>query len=297
MEIHSGMSRSSGLSIPRRHFIELVAGGTLASVVAGAACGTSPTKTPARTTTFRSRRDLTAPVVNVHSPYGRATGGYVFVTPIGLLILDDRGQPVWLFAWQHDARSHPSNVLTLFDDEGDPPEARQSRALVLTVDEASRTVAVVRQYHHPSNPLLAGGQGSLQVLPNHNLLVGWGAEPSYTECRPDGAVVVDAKFAKGASYRAFRFPWVGVPDDRPALAVDRTRSGNVTGHASWNGATEVASWNLLAGSTAQAPTTLSSAPRNGFEMTIETRTRDRRFSVQAIDDHGKVLGTSLALTV
>ena len=32
------------------------------------------------------------------------------------------------FAWQHDARVHADGTITLFDDEGDPPEAKQSRA-------------------------------------------------------------------------------------------------------------------------------------------------------------------------
>ena len=68
------------------------------------------------------------------------------------------------------------------------------------------TAQLVAQYYHPAKKLLAGSQGSLQVLPNSDVLVGWGAEPYYTEFRNDGMLVLDAEFAEGQSYRAFRFP-------------------------------------------------------------------------------------------
>ena len=39
-------------------------------------------------------------------------------------------------------------------------------------------------------------------------------------------MVLDAKFAKGTSYRAFRFDWTGTPTDRPAVAAGRTKAGH-----------------------------------------------------------------------
>jgi Arylsulfotransferase (ASST) len=43
------------------------------------------------------------------------------------------------FAFQHHVVAHPQGIFTIFDNEGGPPnEARQSRALVLRVDERRR---------------------------------------------------------------------------------------------------------------------------------------------------------------
>ena len=49
-------------------------------------------------------------------------------------------------------------------------------------------------------------------------------------------------------YRAFRFPWNGRPASPPAaLANLNDTSEETIVHMSWNGATEVASWRVLAG--------------------------------------------------
>ena len=73
------------------------------------------------------------------------------------------------------------------------------------------------------------------MLPNGDVLVGWGSEPYYTEFRNDGTLVLDAEFAEGQSYRAFRFPWIGTPTEVPAVAVSRDGVGHLTVYASWNG--------------------------------------------------------------
>ena len=82
------------------------------------------------------------------------------------------------FVWQHDARTHADGTISVFDDEGDPPEARQSRGLVIAVDETTMKATEVGQYAHPDKSLLAGSQGSVQLLPGGNVFVGWGAEPT-----------------------------------------------------------------------------------------------------------------------
>jgi hypothetical protein len=51
----------------------------------------------------------------------------------------------------------------------------------------------------------------------------------------------------GESYRAFRFPWSGHPTDEPAVAVEQGAEDQLKLYASWNGATEVATWEVLAG--------------------------------------------------
>ena len=41
----------------------------------------------------------------------------------------------------------------------------------------------------------------MQRLPDGNVMIGWGAEPYYTEFQSDGAMVLDAKFAEGLPHR------------------------------------------------------------------------------------------------
>jgi hypothetical protein len=168
------------------------------------------------------------------------------------------------FAWQHDAHWRAPRVISLFDNEAAPPYAKRSRGLFLRVDTAARMVTVLRAYPSPDD-LLSGSQGNLQVLPNGNLFVGWGANPWFTELTPAGRVLLDAYFSAGAdSYRAYKLPWVGRPAQPPALALRTDRRGRVTAYASWNGATNVARWQVEAGGRVIADT-----PSTGFETAID----------------------------
>jgi hypothetical protein len=201
------------------------------------------------------------------------------------------------FAWQHDARTHADGSITLFDDEDSPPEAKQSRGLVLEVDETAKTASVKSQYQHPDKYLLAGSQGSFQVLPAGNLFMGWGADPYYTELAPDGSLVLDGKFETGTSYRAFRYDWVGKPTDKPAIAATKSPTGRATVHASWNGSTETTHWRLLAGRSAGALAALGVVARNGFETAIAVPAGLRNAAVVALDAGGAVLAASPTVAV
>jgi len=126
------------------------------------------------------------------------------------------------------------------------------------------------------------------------VLVGWGAQPYVSELGPDGSVRFDAYFGHGKpagqdadSYRAYRFVWHGTPTDRPVLAV-----GGSTAYASWNGATEVRRWQVLAGPDAQHLQPVKEAVKTGFETPIRLAKTAAFFAVKAIGSDGKVLGTS-----
>jgi hypothetical protein len=94
------------------------------------------------------------------------------------------------------------------------------------------------------------------------------------------------------SYRAFRFPWKGQPSDDPAMVAERSSDDTVTLYASWNGATEVATWEVLAGPRPERLKPVGSVPRHGFETMITLGTAVRYVGVQAKDSSGRVLGTS-----
>lgn len=201
------------------------------------------------------------------------------------------------FALQHDARRQADGTITIFDNRR-PPEA--ARGIVLAVDEQAMTARLVRTFER-DQALQAASQGSLQVLPNGNVLVGWGSQAVMTEFDASGSILFDATLPAGVqSYRDRRYPWTGRPADPPALAVDPVRSASgtqqrVTAYASWNGATEVAAWALEAGGDAGPMTRLATQPRTGFETVltgVTTLERVGRVQAVALDALGSELGRS-----
>ncbi len=194
------------------------------------------------------------------------------------------------FAWQHDARHQPGDtVITLFDNADDPQEEAQSRGLAIALDTKTMRASLAHQYTHRPK-MLAHAFGSVQLQPNGNALVGWGTEPYFTEYTAGGAVVLDAKLPHGGqNYRTLRFPWSGAPSEPPRLASRPTSGGNVL-YVSWNGATGVRAWQVLAGASPGALRPRLSVPRHGFETAIELPGAERYAAVVALDRAGKPLG-------
>ena len=201
------------------------------------------------------------------------------------------------FALQHDARRQPDGTLTLFDNGKKAPGAR-SRVLVLALDDDRMRATLVRSYVHPRK-LFSETQANAQFLPNGHVLVGWGQQPYVTEFDRDGKVLLDLRFGgKGAdSYRAYRSAWSGRPAEAPALAAARSDDGRITAYASWNGATEVVRWQLVAGPSTERLRVVAVAPRRGFETEIRARTDEPLVRVRALDAGGAILATSRAVTL
>jgi hypothetical protein len=197
------------------------------------------------------------------------------------------------FAFQHDARSHPDGIITIFSN-GSVNRGEQPRAIMVEVDEDAMTASLVRAYTDPDE-LRSPTQGNVQVLPNGNVFVGWGSEPVLSEFDKDGKVLFSAAFpTEGETYRAFRFPWSGQPTDAPAVAAETGPEDQVKIYASWNGATEAATWQVLAGSGPDELEPLASAPKKGFETVITVHTTEPYVGLQAMNASGKVLGTTSA---
>jgi hypothetical protein len=193
--------------------------------------------------------------------------------------------------WQHDARRHPDGRISIFDNAttGEP-----SRAIVVEVDEVAMKATLIAEYARPDR-LLAETQGNVQVLPDGNVFVGWGSEPYFSEFSRDGRLLFDASFPPAVeSYRAFRFPWKGEPRTRPAVFAE-SGGDETTIYASWNGATEVATWQVLAGPKAGKLEPVASAPRKGFETAVTLQTDEPYLAVKAKDGSGNELATSRAV--
>lgn len=199
-------------------------------------------------------------------------------------------------AWQHDAREQPDGTITFFDNGATPAVHPQSRAIGVRLDPARRTATLVRSDVHPGKALVAGSQGNLQALPGGAWMVGWGEVPYVSEFGAGGQLLFDAHLpAAYQSYRAYRLAWSGDPSEAPALATARSSSGHgAVAYASWNGATRVASWRVLAGSSPSNLTLAGQALRAGFETAVSLpRTAGGSYvQAQALDASGAVIGAS-----
>ena len=201
------------------------------------------------------------------------------------------------FAWQHHVRPHPGGLMTVFDNGSTPPVEKQSRALVLHVDEEKMHVSLTRQYTHPGTLVLSGAEGSAQLLPNGNMFVGWGSSPFFSEFSEDGKLLVEADMLKdNPSYRTFAGDWTGHPS-RPPEAVAHTRDGKNVVYVSWNGSTETKSWTVLAGSSRSSLKAVGSVPKTGFETTILVKHKGPFFAVEAHDSKGHLLRTSATVKI
>jgi len=198
------------------------------------------------------------------------------------------------FAWQHDARVHAGGrLISIFDNGAAPKVEPQSRAIVLALDERRRRATLEHRYIHRPNPLSAHFMGSAQLLGDGGMLVGWGSEPYITEFAPDGTIRFDARLPQGGqNYRALRFPWSGSPSIPPQLVA----KGPAV-YASWNGATDLASWRLRAGRSAATLRDAGDTPARAFETAFPVPEGVTHAAVVALDGQGRALGTSATVRV
>ena len=198
-------------------------------------------------------------------------------------------------AFQHDARLHEGGTITIFDNGAGPKVHEQSRAILVELDEEKMSATLVRAYSSPQK-LISTSQGNTQLLADGNVFVGWGSQPYVSEFSYDGELILEGRFPPdGESYRAFRSPWSGHPTDDPAMAVERLSDEKVKLYASWNGATEVESWEVLAGERPGQLRSLGSVPRNGFETAMLVQDPHANLAVRAKDRSGRVLGISASV--
>jgi Arylsulfotransferase (ASST) len=202
-------------------------------------------------------------------------------------------------AWQHDGRILADGDVTFFDDGANPPIHSQSRAVRIALNLKTHEARLVAAFTHPNPPLLSASQGNAQTLADANTVVGYGGVPAISEYAPDGSLLFDAHQPFDTSfYRAFRFPWSGQPLSPPAALADTDETGEETiVHASWNGATGVSFWRVLAGKGSEALAAQTVIPAGGFESSAILPEKFTHVAVQALDSAGHVLGTSATTAV
>jgi EmrB/QacA subfamily drug resistance transporter len=246
---------------------------------------------------------------------------------------DYRFGPGAAFQWQHDVAFEPGqrpagpragaasvgrspSLVSMYDDHccqitsggKNVPATGPSRALVLRIAQrrlqtAQRggTATLVAQYVRERG-FAADYMGDAQPLPTGGAFVGWGSEPYFSEYGRSGQLLLDGEFPwPDVSYRATLASWVGLPLTKPSGAARRTGAKTVV-YASWNGATRLSWWRLLAGSTTGRLTAVRSTAKSGFETAIVVPNPPRasaytRFQLQALDSAGHPIGSSQPFSV
>jgi hypothetical protein len=171
-----------------------------------------------------------------------------------------------------------------------------ARTLQFRLDTRHRRARIVRSIS--SRRLSPGGKGyfpgwigSARTASHGDVIVDWGPNRRITEVGSDGRVNLLLKLERW-SYRAFPAAWTGDPGGAPAIVAQR-RGGAVDIWASWNGATEIRRWRVLAGMSADTLAPVS--PTVAFadlETHARVRTSAPYVAVEALDAAGRVLGRS-----
>ena len=197
------------------------------------------------------------------------------------------------FVAQHDFERVPDGHYTVFDNANmNPPPKWMSRALVFAIDPNRRTAKLVQALRQPQGRG-STTQGSVQVLPDGHYVVGWGGGiPDLSEFSAAGKLLFDARvLASAESYRVYRFPWTGHPRRGPTVKVLK-KKGRSVAFVSWNGATDVTDWQVLAGSSPDSLAVVARARKRGFETAIRLPAPARFVAVNGVSDSGTVLGRS-----
>ncbi len=199
---------------------------------------------------------------------------------------------------QHDALVQPDGTITMFDDGAGPPTVHPfSRGIRVAVDTRTVTTRLLTVYRH-SPQISANFEGGVQPLSGGDVFLGWGQQPYFSEDDASGRQIFDAHFAEPTTtYRAYRFSWSAQPPTQPALVSSLQPNGSVGLYASWNGATDVAAWRVLAGSSIATLTATGRSTRNGFETRLAPHSPGPYFEVQPLAADGTALAASAVRSV
>lgn len=208
------------------------------------------------------------------------------------------------FLGQHDARMLASNgthtLISIMDNALGPGIPRSnnpmSRGLVISLREDEMTASVVATFDHPEGRY-ALGRGNMQLLPNDNAFVGWSVDAAHSEFTPDGECIMHARMPAGLkTYRSYKYEWVGQPKSPPDVMSNAiVFKGTIitTAYVSWNGATEVATWNLYkTNADGDVMELIATRQKEGFETSITHKGLASYIMVEGVDANGKRLGIS-----
>ncbi|RHZ51807.1 arylsulfotransferase family protein [Aspergillus thermomutatus] len=211
------------------------------------------------------------------------------------------------FSFQHDARFREENetmtVLSLFDNASDQHQntSSTSSGMVISIDHSTNSSTLIRQYHAPGDGLLSTSQGNTQILPNKNVVIGWGSKPSISEHTENGTAIFFATLTDTDSenYRAYKSNWTAKPSDPPLLRTYSTSTKSATTFwVSWNGATDVDRWRIHATTPASDEfMPLDVVHSQGFQTKcVSTSYHSRAFAEALATDGSSLANSSIVAT-
>jgi hypothetical protein len=209
-----------------------------------------------------------------------------------------------MFSWQHYARFHSNNKISLFDDaccaSTSSPSQGQSRGLILELDFERKMANKYKTFYHDP-PLFAASQGNAQRLLSSNYFIGWGQEPKASEflccgntaSDPSKNLIYEIEYPNdNISYRTFKYDeWIGKPLYPPSITII-TKNEYINVYVSWNGSTETVAWKLFAGKHKEKLHLIKDMRRTGFETKIQICDKGPYYQVYAIDHKKNIIGVS-----
>ena len=212
----------------------------------------------------------------------------------------------FVFSYQHHARWMSENsthtVLTFYDNASNNYNhtGKFSHGWTILIDHLAATATMIQEYSAPeaAGGMLSGSQGNMQVLPNGNVHIGWGEHAHFSEHTAEGSVVQYGILAERASavmiYRSNKYNWTAQPLTKPALWTYSRTGDKMAFYVSWNGATEVQSWNFYASENSMGPWKFVGQTRkHGFETELHMPGAMQWAYAEALDKDARPLETSV----
>lgn len=155
------------------------------------------------------------------------------------------------FSHQHSVEVMSNGNIILFDN-GNMRTNKFSRAVIYNVNQTAKTVTKVWEFRH-SPDIYAASMGSVQELPNGNILIGWGTNGTRiiaTEVAPDGTVeaeLISDLPEQIRSYRVMKAPFsmTGVQKEISAVGSHTMQNADSTTHLTINVTGLTASTNVV----------------------------------------------------
>lgn len=210
------------------------------------------------------------------------------------------------FFRQHDAKFIESNethhVISLLNNASDEffNEDSVSSAMIIELDTTTnpKSAKLLRRFNRPDGGLTRL-RGNTQLLPNKNVVAGWSEGGYFTEFDPEGNVLLEAQFSSKRfnTYRMYKFEYTGRPSYPPDLVAhvwgtDDTNLVTVF-YVSWNGATDIASWNFYArASENSSPVLIGNVAKANFETMYIAKGFLDFVTAEAVDGDGNAMGQS-----
>lgn len=208
------------------------------------------------------------------------------------------------FSRQHDAQwvsaecDDTTETITLLDNgsDGITSTSNVSSAIKIRMDKTAMTAEVLQRWTRPDNAR-SDLRGNFQTLPNGNVFAAWSGNSFISEHTSEGDLIMAAEFSseRFVTYRAYKFNFTGVPLEPPVMkafvyGVDPASSTTVF-YMSWNGATEVDTWNLYRTSPDNSGAELIGTTRKlGFETRFQLRGYEDEVFAEGVAANGTVLG-------